>query len=70
MLGKRNASDCVRVLAAGENMTRKVTEKGKINVNIRTIQRTVKEIGFKYGKAKRKIHLSKRHKEATLDCAK
>ena len=60
-----------RLLTSGEKVTaRKVKEKCELDVNIRTVQRTLHGIGLKYAKAKKKITLTKKHKGARLECAK
>ena len=49
-----------RLLASGEKVTaRKVKEKCELDVNVRTVQRTLHRIGLKYAKAKKKITLTK-----------
>ena len=59
------------LLTSGEKVTaRKVKEKCELDVNVRTVQRTLHRIGLKYSKAKKKITLTKKHKGARLKCAK
>ena len=59
------------LLTSGEKVTaRKVKEKCELDVNVRTVQRTLRRIGLKYAKAKKKITLTKKHKGARLECAK
>ena len=59
------------LLTSGEKVTaRKVKEKCELDVNVRTVQRTLHRIGLKYAKAKKKISLTKKHKGARLECAK
>ena len=48
---------------------RKVKDRCELDVNVRTVQRTLHRIGLKYAKAK-KITLTKKHKGARLECAK
>ena len=60
-----------RLLTSGEKVTaRKVKEKCELEVNVRTVQRTLHRIGLKYAKAKKKITLTKKHKGARLESAK
>ena len=60
-----------RLLTSGEKVTaRKVEEKCELDVNVRTVQRTLHRIGLKYAKAKKKFTLTKKHKGARLECAK
>ena len=60
-----------RLLTSGEKVTaRKVKEKCELDVNVRTLQRTLHRSGLKYAKAKKKITLTKKHKGARLKCAK
>ena len=60
-----------RFLTSGEKVTaRKVKEKCELDVNVRTVQRTLHRIGLKYAKAKKKITLTKKHRGARLECAK
>ena len=60
-----------RLLTSGEKVTaRKVKEKCELDVNVRTVQRTLHRIGLKYAKAKKKITLTKKHKGTRLKCAK
>ena len=60
-----------RLLTSGEKVTtRKVKEKCELDVNVRTVQRTLHRIGLKYAKAKKKITPTKKHKGARLECAK
>ena len=49
---------------------RKVKEKCELDVNVRTVQRTLHRIGLKYAKAEKEITLTKKHKGARLECAK
>ena len=68
---KENEEDCARLLTSGEKVTaRKVKEKCELDVNVRTVQRTLHRIGLKYAKAKKKITLTRKHKGARLECAK
>lgn len=57
-----------RVVADWKKLT-KLRDKQKcgIDVNIRNVQRTPKEIRYKNGKAKRNINLNIKHKKASLD---
>ena len=60
-----------RLLTSGERVTaRKVKEKCELDVNVRTVQKTLHRISLKNGKAKKIIVLSKKHKGARLVCAK
>ena len=46
-----------RLLTSGEKVTaRKVKEKCELDVNARTVQRTLHRIGLEYAKAKKKLH--------------
>ena len=68
---RRMKRTVTRLLTSGEKVTaRKVKEKCKLDVNVRTVQRTLHRIGLKYAKAKKKITLTKKHKGARLECAK
>ena len=68
---RRMKSTVTRLLTSGEKVTaRKVKEKCELDVNVRTVQRTLHMIGLKYAKAKKKITLTKKHKGARLKCAK
>ena len=68
---RRMKRTVTRLLTSGEKVTaRKVKEKCELDVNVRTVQRTLHRIGLKYAKAKKKITLTKKHKEARLECAK
>ena len=59
------------LLTSGEKVTaRNVKEKCELDVNVRTVQRTLHWIGLKYAKAKKKITLTKKHKGVRLECAK
>ena len=74
-IGKRTERRMKRtvtgLLTSGEKVTaRKVKEKCELDVNVRTVQRTLHRIGLKYAKAKKKISLTKKHKGARLECAK
>ena len=74
-IGKRTERRMKRTvtqfLTSGEKVTaRKVKEKCELDVNVRTVQRMLHRIGFKYAKAKKKITLTKKHKKARLVCAK
>ena len=74
-IGKRNERrmerTVSRLLTSGEKVTaRNVKEKCELDVNVRTVQRTLHRIDLKYAKAKKKIKLTKKHKEARLECAK
>ena len=60
-----------RLLTSGEKITaRKEKEKCELDVNVRTVQRTLNRISLKYEKAKKKITLTKKHKGTRLECAK
>ena len=60
-----------RLLTSEEKVTaRKVKEKCELDINVRTVQRTLHWIGLKYAKAKKKITLTMKHKGARLECAK
>lgn len=48
---------------------RKVLNNLQINVNVRTIQRTISNLGFRYKKIPKEIHLSKKHKICRLKFA-
>ena len=68
---RRMKRPVTRLLTSGEKVTaRKVKEKCELDVNVRTVQRTLHRIGLKYAKAKKKITLTKKHKWARLECAK
>ena len=68
---RRMKSTVTRLLTSGEKVTaRKVKEKCELDINVRTVQRTLHRIGLKYAKAKKKITLTKKHKGARLECAK
>ena len=68
---RRMKRTVTRLLTSGEKVTaRKVKEKCELDVNVRTVQRTLHRIGLKYAKAKKKITLTKKHKGARLECAK
>ena len=68
---RRMKRTVTQLLTSGEKVTaRKVKEKCELDVNIRTVQRTLHRIGLKYAKAKKKITLTKKHKGARLECAK
>ena len=68
---RRMKRTVTRLLTSGEKVTaRKVKEKCELDVNVRTVQRTLHRIGLKYVKAKKKITLTKKHKGARLECAK
>ena len=74
-IGKRTQRRMKRIVArfliSGEKVTaRKVKEKCELDVNVRTVQRTLHRIGLKYAKTKKKITLTKKHKGARLECAK
>ena len=74
-IGKRTERRMKRtvtwLLTSGEKVTaRKVKKKCELDVNVRTVQRTLHGIGLKYAKAKKKITLTKKHKGARLECAK
>ena len=67
-IGKRTVT---RLLTSGEKVTaRKEKEKCELDVNVRTVQRTLHGIGLKFAKAKKKITLTKKHKGARLECVK
>ena len=71
MTERRMKRTVTRLLTSGEKVTaRKVKEKCELDLNVRTVQRTLHRIGLKYAKAKKKITLTKKHKEARLECAK
>ena len=54
---RRMKRTVTRLLTSGEKVTaRKVKEKCELDVNIRTVQRTLHRIGLKYAKAKKKLH--------------
>ena len=64
---RRMERTVTRLLTSGEKVTaRKVKEKCELDVNVRTVQRTLHRIGLKYAK----ITLTKKHKGARLKCAK
>ena len=68
---RRMKRSVTRLLTSGENVTaRKVKEKCELDVNVRTVPKTLHRIGLKYAKAKKKITLTKKHKGARLKCAK
>ena len=68
---RRMKRTATRLLTSGEKVTaRKVKEKCELDVNVRTVQRTLHRIVSKYAKAKKKITLTKKHKGARLKCAK
>ena len=68
---RRMKRTVTRLLTSGEKVTaRKMKEKCELDVNVRTVQRTLHRIGLKYAKAKKKIALTKKHKGARLECAK
>ena len=68
---RRMKRTVTRLLTSGEKVTaRKVKEKCELDVNVRTVQRTLHRIGLKYAKSKKKITLTKKHKGARLECAK
>ena len=67
---RRMKRTVTRLLTFGEKVTRKVKEKCELDVNVRTVQRTLHRIGLKYAKAKKKITLTKKHKGPRLECAK
>ena len=68
---RRMKRTVTRLLTSGEKVTaRKMKEWCELDINVRTIQRTLHRIGFKYAKAKKKITLTKKHKGARLECAK
>ena len=68
---RRMKRTVTRLLTSGEKGTaRKVKEKCELDVNVRTVPRTLHRIGLKYAKAKKKITLTKKHKGARLECAK
>ena len=68
---RRMKRTVTRLLASGEKVTaRKVKEKCELDANVRTVQRTLHNIGLKYAKAKKKITLTKKHKGTRLECAK
>ena len=54
---RRMKKTVTRLLTSGEKVTaRKVKEKCELDVNVRTVQRTLHRIGLKYAKAKKKLH--------------
>ena len=66
-----NEENCDTAFDIWQKVTaRKVKEKCELDVNVRTVQRTLHRIGLKYAKAKKKITLTKKHKGARLECAK
>ena len=68
---RRKKRTVTRLLTSGEKVTaRKAKEKCELEINVRTVQRTLHRIGLKYAKAKKKITLTKKHKGARLECAK
>ena len=68
---RRRKRTVTRLLTCGEKVTaRKVKEKCELDVNVRTVQRTLHRIGLKYAKAKKEITLTKKHKGTRLECAK
>ena len=74
-IGKRTERRMKRtvtwLLTSGEKVTaRKVKEECELDVNVRTVQRTLHRIDFKYAKAKNKITLTTKNKGARLECAK
>lgn len=59
------------MLSSGEKVTaKKVKEKCELDVSVRTVQRKLHEIGLKYAKIKKRITLTRKHKEARLESAK
>ena len=66
---RRMKRTVTRLLTSGEKVTAR-KEKCELDVNVRTVQRTLHMIGLKYAKAKKKITLTKNHKGARLECAK
>ena len=68
---RRMKRTVTQLLTSGEKVTaRKVKEKCELDVNVRTVQRTLHRIGLKYAKVKKKITLTKKHKGERLECAK
>ena len=68
---RRMKRTVTRLLTSGEKVTaRKVKEKCELDINVRTVQITLRRIGLKYAKTKKKITLTKKHKGARLECAK
>ena len=68
---RRMKRTVTQLLTSGEKVTaRKVKEKCELDVNVRTVLRTLHRISLKYAKAKKKITLTKKHKGARLECAK
>ena len=64
---RRMKRTVTQLLTSGEKVTaRKVKEKCELDVNVRTVQRTLHRIGLKYSKAKKKITPTKKHKGARL----
>ena len=53
---RRMKRTVTRLLTSGERVTAKKVEKCELDVNVRTVQRTLHRIGLKYAKAKKKIH--------------
>ena len=54
---RRMKRTVTRLMTSGEKVTaRKVKEKYELDVNVRTVQRTLHRIGLKYAKAKKKLH--------------
>ena len=67
---RRMKRTVTRLLTSGEKVTaRKVKEKCELDVNVRTVQRTLHRTGLKYAKAKKKITLTKKRTGARLECA-
>ena len=57
---RRMKRTVTRLLTSGEKVTaRKVEEKCELDVNVRTVQRTLYRIGLKYAKAKKKNYTNK-----------
>ena len=54
---RRMKRTVTQLLTSGEKVTaRKVKDKYELDVNVRTVQRTLHRIGLKYAKAKKKLH--------------
>lgn len=68
---RRMKRSVTRLLSSGEKVTaKKVKEKCALDVSVRTVQRKLHEIGLKYAKIKKRITLTRKHKEARLESAK
>ena len=68
---RRMKRTVIRLLTSGEKViARKVKEKSELDVNVRTVHRTLHRIGLKYAKAKKKNYTNKETQGARLECAK